>query len=44
LSAALVSQLYRQRWKIELFFRWVKCILGCGHWLAESERGVTIQI
>lgn len=44
LSAALVSRLYRQRWKIELFFRWVKCILGCGHWLAESERGVTIQI
>lgn len=44
LSAALVSQLYRQRWKIELFFRWVKCILGCGHWLAESERGATIQI
>jgi len=44
LSAALVSRLYRQRWKIELFFRWVKCILGCGHWLAESEGGVTIQI
>ena len=22
----------------------MKCILGCGHWLAESERGVTIQI
>lgn len=44
LSAALVSQLYRQRWKIELFFRWVKCILGCGHWLAESARGATIQI
>lgn len=44
LSAALVSQLYRQRWKIELFFRWVKCILGCGHWLAESQSGVTIQV
>ena len=44
LSAALVSQLYRQRWKIELFFRWVKCLLGCGHWLAESQAGVTIQI
>jgi hypothetical protein len=44
LSAALVSQLYRQRWKVELFFRWIKCILGCGHWLAESQRGATIQI
>lgn len=44
LPAALVSELYRQRWKIELFFRWVKCILGCGHWLAESQHGATIQI
>jgi IS4 transposase len=44
LSAALVSQLYRKRWKVELFFRWVKCILGCGHWLAESQRGATLQI
>lgn len=44
LSAALVSQLYRQRWRVELFFRWIKCILGCRHWLAESEEGVAIQI
>ncbi len=44
LPVELVSQLYRQRWRIELFFRWIKCILGCGHWLAESRRGATIQI
>lgn len=44
LSAALVGELYRKRWRIELFFRWIKCILGCGHWLAESEQGATIQI
>jgi hypothetical protein len=44
LPAALVSLLYRQRWQVELFFRWIKCILGCGHWLAESPAGVTIQI
>ena len=44
LPAELVSLLYRQRWKIELFFRWVKCILGCRHWLAESPSGVAIQI
>lgn len=44
LSAALVGELYRKRWRIELFFRWVKCILGCGHWLAESQAGATIQI
>jgi hypothetical protein len=44
LEAALVWQLYKQRWKVELFFRWIKCILGCRHWLAESSKGVAIQI
>ena len=44
LSAALVGELYRKRWLIEMFFRWVKCVLGCGHWFAESQAGVTIQI
>ena len=40
-SAALVAQIYWQRWGIELFFRWFKCILGRPaqwHWFAESER------
>jgi hypothetical protein len=44
LSAQLVSLLYRRRWQIEMFFRWIKCILGCRHWLAESPAGVAIQI
>ena len=44
LAADLVGELYRKRWRIELFFRWVKCILGCGHWLAESRNGATLQI
>lgn len=44
LPAALVSMLYRRRWQIECFFRWVKCLLGCRHWLAESEPGVTLQL
>lgn len=44
LPAELVGELYRKRWRIELFFRWVKCILGCGHWLAESRQGATLQI
>jgi Transposase DDE domain len=44
LSAALVGELYRKRWRVELFFRWVKCILGCGHWLAESPEGVSLQL
>lgn len=44
LSAELVSLLYRRRWSIELFFRWIKCILGTRHFFAESRAGVTIEI
>lgn len=44
LSAAEVGLLYRRRWQIECFFRWVKCLLGCRHWLAESQPGVTLQL
>jgi hypothetical protein len=44
LSAELVAMLYRKRWQIECFFRWVKCILGCRHFLAESQRGAAIQL
>ena len=43
-SAALVGLIYRKRWDIELFFRWIKCILGCRHFFAESPQGVAIQL
>jgi IS4 transposase len=44
LSAADVALLYKERWRIELFFRWIKCILGCRHWLAESPQGAALEI
>jgi hypothetical protein len=44
MPAELVAATYRQRWHIELFFRWIKCILRCRHFLAESPRGVAIQL
>lgn len=44
LTASEVALLYQQRWQVELFFRWVKCILGCRHWLAESPQGAAIEI
>jgi len=44
LAAADAARLYKQRWQIEYFFRWVKCLMGCGHWLAESQQGVTTQL
>lgn len=43
-SAELIGLIYRRRWTIELFFRWVKCILGCRHFFAESPEGVAIQL
>lgn len=42
--AELLSVMYRRRWQIEGFFKWLKGLLGCRHWLAESQRGVTIQL
>ncbi len=44
LSAELVSLCYRQRWLVELFFRWLKHLMKANHWLAESQNGVAIQI
>lgn len=44
LSALEVIGLYRHRWKVEMFFRWLKCLVPCRHWFAESREGVLIQI
>jgi len=44
LDAELVVLAYRYRWWVELFFRWLKCILGCRHLLSQSPGGVTIQV
>ena len=44
LDAELVAIAYKFRWSVELYFRWLKCILGCRHLLAESENGVEIQV
>jgi hypothetical protein len=45
LSAADAALLYKERWQIEYFFRWVKCLLAAGrwHWLAESPQGAALQ-
>ena len=44
LPAELVGLIYRYRWQIELFFRWLKCIFGCRHWLMHSQQGAATQI
>jgi hypothetical protein len=44
LSAELIKIAYHYRWQVELFFRWLKCVLGCKHLLSHSESGVTLQV
>jgi IS4 transposase len=43
-SAQEVADLYKRRWAIELFFRWVKQTLKIGHFFGTSENAVRIQI
>lgn len=44
LEADLIALAYRYRWTVELFFRWLKCILGCRHLLSQSPNGVQLQV
>ena len=43
-SAREIADLYKRRWEIELFFRWVKQTLKIRHFLGTSENAVRIQI
>jgi hypothetical protein len=38
-----IGLLYRLRWQIELFFRWLKCHACMEHLLSKSPRGITLQ-
>jgi hypothetical protein len=44
LPAEIIGLIYRQRWQIEVFFKWLKTIFNCRHWLAESPQGAAIQL
>ena len=39
-----IADLYKRRWAIELFFRWIKQNLKIKHFLGHSENAVRIQI
>ena len=39
-----IADLYKQRWQIELFFRWVKQTLRIKHFIGTGENAVRIQI
>jgi hypothetical protein len=41
--AETIGQLYRQRWQIELFFRWLKCYANFDHLISHDRRGVLLH-
>ncbi len=43
-SAREIADLYKRRWAIELFFRWIKQTLKISHFVGISENAVRIQI
>jgi len=43
-GADLVAAAYRHRRPIELFFRRLKCIVGCRHWPSTDRGGMAIQV
>jgi len=42
--ADAIAELYKRRWQIELFFRWIKHTLKIRHFFGTSENAVRIQI
>lgn len=44
LSALQVAELYRARWQIELFFKWIKGHLRIRTFVGTSENAVRIQV
>ena len=44
LPADVIALIYRHRWKVELFFRLLKSVMGCRHLLSDSIEGVSIQV
>ena len=43
-SAAEIAQLYKERWQVELFFKWLKQNLKVKSFLGRSENAVRIQL
>lgn len=43
-SAEMMGVIYRHRWQVELFFRWLKCMANFNHFYSESQPGMTLQI
>ena len=44
LSAQEILNLYKMRWQIELFFKWIKQNLRIKHWIGRNENAIKIQL
>jgi transposase len=44
LPALTIAQIYKQRWQVELFFKWIKQHLRIKRFLGTSENAVKTQI
>jgi transposase len=44
LPAETIGVIYRHRWQVELFFRWLKCMANFQHFYSESPQGMTLQV
>jgi Transposase DDE domain/Domain of unknown function (DUF4372) len=44
LPAAVIAELYRKRWQVELFFKWIKQHLRIGSFYGRSENAVRCQV
>jgi hypothetical protein len=44
LAALMIAQLYRQRWQVELFFKWIKQHLRIKAFFGRSENAVRTQL
>jgi hypothetical protein len=42
-EAWVIALLYRYRWQVELFFRWLKCFANFAHLISESREGVLLS-
>jgi len=44
MDADLIAIAYRYRWSVELFFRWMKLVLGAKHLVSHNQNGVALQM
>jgi len=42
--AEILADIYQHRWSVEIFFRFLKGMLGCRHLLSHDPNGIQIQI